>query len=116
MTITVFIKMKQLKLLQGKFQKQIMIKNDNKHIANNIGDHLNDCRVKIGENIREIREKKGYSQEHLADMMKVSRTTISKIESGKFNFSINYLSKFSWYLDFDFTIVNLKLKDNNIRK
>lgn len=35
--------------------------------------------------------------------MKVSRTTISKIENGKFNCSIDYLSKFSWFLGFEIT-------------
>ncbi|OXA88277.1 XRE family transcriptional regulator [Flavobacterium sp. HMWF030] len=67
--------------------------------------HLHDCRLKIGETIREIREKKGYNQEQLADIMNVSRTTISKIENGKFNFSIDYLSKFSWFLDFNISIL-----------
>lgn len=70
--------------------------------------HLNDCRLRIGDTIREIREKKGYSQEQLAEIMKVSRTTISKIENGKFNFSIDYLSKFSWFLDFNTAIVKNK--------
>ncbi len=45
--------------------------------------------------------------------MKVSRTTISKIESGKFNCSIDYLSKFSWYLDFDISLLISKHKKNN---
>jgi transcriptional regulator with XRE-family HTH domain len=67
-------------------------------------DHLHNCRVKTGETIRKIREKKGYNQEKLAEIMKVSRTTISKIESGKFNCSLDYLSKFSWYLDFEIKI------------
>jgi DNA-binding XRE family transcriptional regulator len=34
--------------------------------------------------------------------MNVRRTTISKIENGKFNCSIDYLSRFSWFLGFDF--------------
>ena len=85
-----------------------MIKDKNEPIEKTLEIHLKDCRIRIGENIREIREKKGYNQEQLAEMMKVSRTTISKIESGKFNCSINYLSKFSWYLGFDFKIVNDK--------
>ncbi len=62
--------------------------------------YLHDCRLKMGESIREIREKKGYNQEQLAEIMKVSRTTISKIENGKFNCSMDYLSKFSWFLGF----------------
>lgn len=85
-----------------------MIKDKNESVEKTLDIHLHDCRTRIGENIREIREKKGYNQEQLAEMMKVSRTTISKIESGKFNCSINYLSKFSWYLGFDFTITNDK--------
>ncbi|MBS7234137.1 helix-turn-helix transcriptional regulator [Flavobacterium psychroterrae] len=75
---------------------------------NELNNHLYDSRLRIGDTIREIREKKGYSQEHLAVIMKVSRTTISKIENGKFNFSIDYLSKFSWFLDFNISILNNK--------
>jgi DNA-binding XRE family transcriptional regulator len=56
------------------------------------------------ESIREIQEKKEYNQEQLAEIMKVSRTTISKIENGKFNCSIDYLSKFSWFLGFEIKI------------
>lgn len=71
---------------------------------NSMESYLHDCRLKMGESIREIREKKGYNQEQLAEIMKVSRTTISKIESGKFNCSIDYLSKFSWFLGFEINI------------
>ena len=71
---------------------------------NTIDGHQTNCRVKMGETIREIREKKGYNQEQLASIMKISRSTISKIESGKFNCSLDYLSKFSWFLDFDINI------------
>mgnify|MGYP003605370954 CR=1 FL=1 len=69
-------------------------------------NHLQNCRIRMGETIKEIREKKGYNQEKLAEIMKVSRTTISKIENGKFNCSLDYLSKFSWYLGFELTISN----------
>lgn len=85
-----------------------MINKSAKDLDNNMEIHLHDCRLKIGETIREIREKKGYNQEQLADIMNVSRTTISKIENGKFNFSIDYLSKFSWFLDFNITILKNK--------
>lgn len=71
---------------------------------------IRDYRLKIGETIRIIREKKGYSQDELAEIMNVNRSTISKIENGKFSFSIDYLSKFSWYLDFEF---QLKESKNN---
>lgn len=67
-------------------------------------DHLRIYRLRIGEEIKKIREEKGYNQEQLAEIMKVSRTTISKIENGKFNFSIDYLSRFSWFLGFDISL------------
>lgn len=75
---------------------------------NAMENHVHYCRIKMGEAIREKREKKGYSQEQLSEIMKVSRSTISKIEGGKFNCSIDYLSKFSWFLDFDFSISDNK--------
>lgn len=68
-----------------------------------------DKRIEIGHSIREIREKRGLSQEQLAEKMSISRSTISKIESGKFNCSIDYLSKFSLSLGF-----NLGISDNSI--
>jgi transcriptional regulator with XRE-family HTH domain len=64
-------------------------------------------RLITGRKIKEIRERRGYSQEHLADMMDVSRTTISKIENGKFSFSIDYLSKLSFFLKFEFNLTAL---------
>lgn len=58
-------------------------------------------RIKIGGTLREIRENRGMSQEQLAEKMNISRSTISKIESGKFNCSIDYLAKFASFLDFE---------------
>jgi len=58
-------------------------------------------RINISSEIRKFRDKKGFSQEHLAALMGISRATISKIENGKFAISIDYLAKFAWHLDFD---------------
>lgn len=95
-----------------------MTNSDTQIAANSIESYLHDCRLKMGESIREIREKKGYNQEQLAEIMKVSRTTISKIENGKFNCSIDYLSKFSWFLGFDFKMIESKaiINNENIKK
>jgi DNA-binding XRE family transcriptional regulator len=65
-------------------------------------NYIKDYRIKIGNALRTIREKRGYSQDELAEVMNITRSTISKIENGKFNLSVDYLSKFSWFLDFDF--------------
>lgn len=31
--------------------------------------HLHECRLKIGETIKELREKRGYNQEQLVEIM-----------------------------------------------
>lgn len=54
-----------------------------------------DFRVKIGQNLKTIRESKGLSQEELAAIIDITRTTISKVENGKFGFSVDLLGKYS---------------------
>ncbi len=73
--------------------------------------YIKDYRIKIGEAIKNIREKKGYSQDKLAEIMNLNSSTISKIEHGKFNLSIDYLSQLSWFLDFEFQFK--ETKNNN---
>ena len=45
---------------------------------------MNDQLV-LKNNLRSCRSEKGYSQQQLADMVGVSRNTISSIEKGQFN-------------------------------
>lgn len=70
------------------------------------------CRESIGKKIREFRENKGYSQDYLAELMKVDRSTISKIENGRFAISIDYLAKFSQHLDFNISLIENKCNVN----
>lgn len=65
-------------------------------------------RSEIGESIRKIRESRGLTQEQLGENMNISRSTISKIESGKFNLSIDYLFKFALSLSFEIKIFTNK--------
>ena len=67
-----------------------------------------DNRLKIGNSIKKLREKKGYSQEELANLMQLKKATIEKIEYGKFSFSIDYLTRFANILNFDFDLVEKK--------
>ena len=83
-----------------------MINDDDQITENSIENYLHESRLKIGQNIRKIREKRGYRQDELAEIMEVNRSTISKIENGKFSFSIDYLSKFSFFLNFDLTLID----------
>ena len=66
-------------------------------------------REAIGMSIRGFREKKGYSQDDLAEIMAVHRSTISKVETGKFAITIDYLVRFAWYLDFDISVLEKKV-------
>ncbi len=67
--------------------------------------YIQENREVIGKQIRTFREKKGFSQDDLAEIMNVNRSTISKVETGKFAITIDYLLKFAWYLDFDFSVL-----------
>lgn len=41
--------------------------------------------LKLKNNLKEIRTENGFSQQSLADIIGVSRNTISSIETGQFN-------------------------------
>ncbi|HRH50733.1 MAG TPA: helix-turn-helix transcriptional regulator [Panacibacter sp.] len=66
--------------------------------------YIQENREVIGKQIRTFREKKGFSQDELAEIMEVNRFTISKVETGKFAITIDYLVKFAWYLDFNISV------------
>jgi transcriptional regulator with XRE-family HTH domain len=61
-------------------------------------------RRQVGRILKKLREEKGYSQQELAARMGISRSTISKIENGQFNLSVDYLEKFSYHLGFEMTL------------
>ena len=66
---------------------------------------IKDYRLKLGDMIRIVREKRGYSQDHLAEKMDINRSTISKIENGKFGITVDYLVQFSIFLDYEFKVI-----------
>ena len=66
---------------------------------------IKDYRLKLGDKIRQVREQRGYSQEQLAEMMEINRSTISKIENGKFSITVDYLVRFSIFLDYEFKVI-----------
>ncbi|HMS97644.1 MAG TPA: helix-turn-helix transcriptional regulator [Saprospiraceae bacterium] len=68
-------------------------------------NQIKDYRIKLGDKIRTVRERRGYSQEQLADLMNINRSTISKIENGKFSITVDYLVRFSIFLDFEFKVI-----------
>lgn len=75
-------------------------------LENKLENYIYESRIKIGETLKKMREKRGYSQDELAEIMSIKSSTISKIENGKFTFSIDYLAKFGWHLNFDINLIN----------
>lgn len=70
--------------------------------------YIQENRESIGMRLRILREKRGFSQDELAEIMDVHRSTISKVKTGKFAITIDYLVKFAWYLDFDLNLIEKK--------
>lgn len=68
-------------------------------------EQIKDYRLKLGDKIRIVREKRGYSQEQSVEKMDINRSTISKIENGKFGITVDYLVRFSIFLDYEFKVV-----------
>jgi transcriptional regulator with XRE-family HTH domain len=66
---------------------------------------IKDYRFKLGDKIRQVRELRGYSQEQLGDIMRINRSTISKIENGKFSITVDYLVRFSIFLNYEFKVI-----------
>jgi len=54
---------------------------------------MEDVKIKFGQNVRELRLSKGYSQEKLAELSELDRTYIPGIESGKRNVSLVVIEK-----------------------
>lgn len=65
---------------------------------------------KFGTKVKELREKKGFSIELLANISNVDRTYISDIEKGKRNVSIEIMEKIILALDSDFATFFNELK------
>ena len=58
------------------------------------------CKI-IGKNIQRERQKKGLTQETFAELMNVSWSYVSKIESGVINLSLGKILQISKYLKID---------------
>jgi len=55
--------------------------------------------VDMKNKIEEIRKERGLRQEELAEIMKVSRQTISSLENGRYNPSITLAFKIAKYFE-----------------
>lgn len=61
-------------------------------------------RTKLGNELKAVRESKGYSLTYLAEQVSIKPTTLEKIEAGRFSISVDYLVRFSIILEHEFVI------------
>lgn len=59
----------------------------------------NDVKKRLGIAIRELRLSRGYTQLQVAEMTGMPRTTISRVEVGEYNISIEILNTIVEALD-----------------
>lgn len=50
-------------------------------------------KIEVGKRIMRLRKEKGYTQEKLSEMMGISKNHLSGIECGKYNVTLETLSK-----------------------
>ncbi len=55
--------------------------------------------MNIGENIRKIREEKGFTQQQIADLVGMHRSNYSKVETAQRELSISALSKVAKFFE-----------------
>jgi transcriptional regulator with XRE-family HTH domain len=68
-------------------------------------------RKRIGERIRELRSKKGFSKRKLADLTDISSASVARMEAGRHSVGIDTLAKIAEVLDCRLEIVeNGKLR------
>ncbi len=53
----------------------------------------------VGDNIRKYRALKSYSQQHLADLTDIAKSTVQRIENGKLNPTILMLKNIASTLE-----------------
>lgn len=61
----------------------------------------------LGLKIKELREVKGLSQQELADQAEVAKSTIQRLEKGKYNPSILILMRINKCLDMKFALLDM---------
>ena len=68
---------------------------------------------KIGKKIKELRLSRGLKQQQLAELVNLSRATISNVESGTRGLSIESLQKFCEVFKIDISYFGIETKSFN---
>ncbi len=70
----------------------------NQHITE---EHLLQARIKLGLQIRNIRESKGFTVDQVCKLVNIDKQLFVQLEAGKWNFDINKLMLISKILEFE---------------
>jgi XRE family transcriptional regulator, regulator of sulfur utilization len=62
-----------------------------------------DYRKRLGNRIRQLRDRKGWSQEEFADLCAINRSYMGRIERGELNLTLDSLAKVAKGLDMSVT-------------
>lgn len=76
-----------------------MVRFLNKHHYDLLSESVQDRRAEIGERIRQLREKRGYSQGELGSMVGFTLSSIRSIEAGRYHIALDMLNKIADALD-----------------
>ena len=66
---------------------------------------VNKDRIKIGNRIRTIREKQGYSASRIAEAIGIRESSYNRIEEGKFSVGLDILSRIAEVLGSEVDII-----------
>ena len=66
---------------------------------------ISDAKKTIGQNIKRLRKRNGWTQRDVAEKVGLSRSAISQIELGQVDVNFTKLKKFAEVFDIDYTIL-----------
>lgn len=66
---------------------------------------MNKDRIKIGNRIRTIREKQGYSASRISEAIGIRESSYNRIEEGKFSVGLDILSRIAEVLGCEIDII-----------
>lgn len=64
-----------------------------------------DNRIRMGNDIADLRNQRGMTQQQVADMAGIKRPHVARVEKGKYNFGFDTLQTIAEALDADIRIV-----------
>ena len=62
-------------------------------------------RIRMGNDIADLRNQRGMTQQQVADMAGIKRPHVARVEKGKYNFGFDTLQTIAEALDADIRIV-----------